>query len=304
MRLQTILGVFMLLFAVGCVRQAGPTFEPIQSDTFPTFTPAGEVVAMGADSTATSTQPVLATTVETVAIATTPTATDAPTTLLATATSALPAITILPPTQTKTPVPNVTPTVLSVVAQGAGLSTAQPSATPIPPSSIGISPVEIATSTVVPSATPSSAPLQNTPSQTTLGDATSVEDATTCEYTVVRGDNLYRIAVNNNLTLEELRKANPNLTGDNPIINPGDSLNIPCDEQPTEEASLAQATPQSTALPTDVAEYTVVSGDTLLKIARKYNTTVTELQNLNKLTNPDLLSIGQVILVPATQPAN
>ena len=304
MRLQTVLGVFMLLLAVGCVRQAGPTFEPIQSDTFPTFTPDGDLVAMGVDSTEIATEPVLATTVETVAIASTPTTTDAPVTLLATATSALPAITILPPTQTNTPIPNVTPTVLSVSAQGAGLSTAQPSATPIPPSSIGISPVEIATSTVVPSATPSSSPLQSTPSQTTLAVSADAEDGTTCDYTVVRGDNLYRIAVNNNLTLEELRKVNPNLTGENPIINPGDLLNIPCDEQPAEATTLAQATPQPTALPTDVSEYTVVSGDTLLKIARKYSTTVTELQNLNKLTNPDLLSVGQVILVPSTQPAN
>ncbi|MFZ4827324.1 MAG: LysM peptidoglycan-binding domain-containing protein [Phototrophicaceae bacterium] len=301
MRLQTALGVFILLFMVGCVRQAGPTFEPIQSNTFPTFTPSGEVVAMGVDGTPTETN--LATMVETVAKPTTSTP-DAPLTVLATATSALPAITILPPTQTQTPIPNATPTVIVASAQGAGLSTAQPSATPIPPSStIGISPVDIATSTVVPSATPASAPLQSTPSQAVLTDSSETEDGTTCDYTVVRGDNLYRIAVNNNLTLEELRKANPNLTGDNPIINPGDILSIPCDEQPTETV-IAQATSQATALPTDTSEYTVVSGDTLLKIARKYNTTVTELQNLNKLTNPDLLSIGQVILVPNTTPAN
>lgn len=303
MRLQIALGVLMLLFMVGCVRQAGPTFEPIESDSFATFTPSGAVVAMGAN--ATPTQADMAILVETVVQTTTSSAV-APMTLLATATSAFPAITILPPTQTKTPIPNATPAVFVALAQGVGTGTAQPSATPVPPSSIiGLSPVEISTSTVVPSATPVSAPLQSTPAQAMLTEPAVAEDQTTCDYTVVRGDNLYRIALNNDLTLEELRKANPTLTGENPIISPGDVLNIPCEEVATGgETANAPTTPQATDLPTDVSEYTVRSGDTLLGIARRYNTTVTELQTLNKLANPDVLSIGQVILVPSTTTAD
>lgn len=43
--------------------------------------------------------------------------------------------------------------------------------------------------------------------------------------------------------------------------------------------------------------YTVQRGDTLYSIARKYNTTVRELQELNNLSSPNL-SIGQIIKIP------
>ena len=43
--------------------------------------------------------------------------------------------------------------------------------------------------------------------------------------------------------------------------------------------------------------YTVVSGDTLYSIARRYNTTVNELKRINNLTS-DILSIGQVLRIP------
>jgi LysM repeat protein len=43
--------------------------------------------------------------------------------------------------------------------------------------------------------------------------------------------------------------------------------------------------------------YQVVAGDTLSEIATKFKTTVKNLQNLNHLTNPDKLSIGQVLKI-------
>ena len=46
--------------------------------------------------------------------------------------------------------------------------------------------------------------------------------------------------------------------------------------------------------------YTVQRGDTLYSIARKYNTTVNELINLNGLTNTNL-SIGQTLIVPTIE---
>lgn len=41
--------------------------------------------------------------------------------------------------------------------------------------------------------------------------------------------------------------------------------------------------------------YTVQSGDTLSEIAETYNTTVKKLVSQNKISNPDLIYIGQII---------
>ncbi|WP_226087029.1 LysM peptidoglycan-binding domain-containing protein [Mesobacillus sp. S13] len=50
----------------------------------------------------------------------------------------------------------------------------------------------------------------------------------------------------------------------------------------------------------NTAEYTVVSGDTLWKIAAKFNTTISEIVTLNNLDPNKYLYIGQMLKVPAT----
>ena len=45
--------------------------------------------------------------------------------------------------------------------------------------------------------------------------------------------------------------------------------------------------------------YTVVKGDTLSGIARRYNTTVNELVKINNIKNPNLIYIGQKIKIPS-----
>ncbi|MCL6638494.1 MAG: LysM peptidoglycan-binding domain-containing protein [Firmicutes bacterium] len=47
-----------------------------------------------------------------------------------------------------------------------------------------------------------------------------------------------------------------------------------------------------------MATYTVQAGDTLFEIARRYGTTSERLAELNSLTNPDYLTVGQIIIVP------
>jgi len=47
--------------------------------------------------------------------------------------------------------------------------------------------------------------------------------------------------------------------------------------------------------------YTVSRGDTLRKIAAKFNTTEAELLRLNKLPNPDIVQLGQKLNVPRTR---
>jgi LysM repeat protein len=46
------------------------------------------------------------------------------------------------------------------------------------------------------------------------------------------------------------------------------------------------------------ARYTIVSGDRVSVIAERYNLTTTQLAAANCLTNPDRISVGQVLIVP------
>ena len=50
--------------------------------------------------------------------------------------------------------------------------------------------------------------------------------------------------------------------------------------------------PQSTG-----RTYTVVKGDTLTKIAKRFNTTVKRLCELNNISNPNLIRVGQVLRI-------
>ena len=94
-------------------------------------------------------------------------------------------------------------------------------------------------------------------------------------YIVQRGDSLYKIAQNYDVTVSDIINKN-NLTSTNLSI--GQVLEIPVVEQTKNT-------------------YIVQRGDTLYKIAQIYNTTVDELKNLNNL-NTNTLSIGQILEIP------
>lgn len=97
-------------------------------------------------------------------------------------------------------------------------------------------------------------------------------------YTVKKGDNLYSIAQKFNTSVNTLKEIN-NL-GNN-TLSIGQQLLIPSNNSNSENY------------------YIVVSGDNLYSIARKYNTTVSEIMNLNNLTSANL-KIGQKIMIPDT----
>ena len=48
--------------------------------------------------------------------------------------------------------------------------------------------------------------------------------------------------------------------------------------------------------------YTVVPGDTLYKIAHDYNSTVSNVLKFNSIPNPNLIYIGQQIIIPLSPP--
>ncbi len=139
-----------------------------------------------------------------------------------------------------------------------------------------------------------------TPSGLITPTALSSGSADGCTYVVQPGDNLFRISVNHNTTVEEMRAANPELVGEAPILQPGQVLQIPgCAAATTTDN--VPPTPGSAPGGTNVTggtTYTVQSGDTLFRIAQRFGVTVEAIVQANNLSNPDSLSVGQQLIIP------
>jgi LysM repeat protein len=67
----------------------------------------------------------------------------------------------------------------------------------------------------------------------------------------------------------------------------------------TQVAATVKA-PTKTSTPANTQKYTVQSGDTLSEIARKFDVSVDDIKALNNLPNPDILSEGQVLIIPGS----
>ena len=111
-------------------------------------------------------------------------------------------------------------------------------------------------------------------------------------YTVVKGDSLYSIAKNNNISIDVLKQDN-NLS--NNILSVGQVLKIRTNNFNEE---ILECFGEKYEIPINVEiEYIVQKGDSLYKIATKYNTSVDEIKKLNNITS-NILSVGQVLKIP------
>lgn len=108
-----------------------------------------------------------------------------------------------------------------------------------------------------------------------IGQVIRIPNTMSNTYIVVAGDSLYGIATKYGVAVSELKKAN-NLSSN--TLSIGQKLIIPGSDNSS-------------------SGYTVVAGDNLYSIARKYGTTVNEIKSLNGLTSNNL-SIGQVLKIP------
>lgn len=86
------------------------------------------------------------------------------------------------------------------------------------------------------------------------------------------------------------------------------SREAPADNQPPRQNEVPVAQPITTPTPnspillptprTETLTYTVQRGDTLRNIARKYLVSVSQIATLNEIANPNLIEVGQVLLIP------
>jgi len=114
-------------------------------------------------------------------------------------------------------------------------------------------------------------------------------------YTVKKGDNIWQISKKFKVSVNEIKKAN-NLK--NNKLQIGMKLEIPDKNYKKMNKS------KETKIKNTESEYhTVKKGDTLFKIAKKYNLSVDELKRLNALTS-NRLRVGQKLIVKAEKPLN
>lgn len=186
-------------------------------------------------------------------------------------------------TGTVTSTTSITNTAGAVIVPPGGqpAATATPvSVGPLPPST----PAAVATTTTggtgavvsMPTFTP--VPASSAPAPTVAVPAGGII------HTVKAGETLSGIARQYGTTTTAIAQAN-GITNPS-LIRTGQKLRIP--------GVTATATKTTTATRT----YTVQSGDTLLKIAAKYGTTVDAIVKANNLKNPSVIRVGQKLIIP------
>ncbi|UCZ51447.1 LysM peptidoglycan-binding domain-containing protein [Bacillus shivajii] len=112
-------------------------------------------------------------------------------------------------------------------------------------------------------------------------------ESTPNTYTVVSGDNLWSISNKFGISVHDLRNIN-NLQND--VLQVGQTLIVSTQEI---------AEPDTTPPQEETLHYTVVSGDTLSRIASRFNTTVETIMTENNLTSDKIL-VNQVLRITTT----
>lgn len=279
----------VLLLAAGCFQQAGESLQPASSTIIPETVPA---VPDSNDNTEQGENNIEVTR-STTGNADSATATFPPITIISQRTAT-------PGFLTSTPLVAVTPTTSSEIP------ITKQVITPISPLMANVqaeSTSEAEPASQSPAETTPRSPAQDAGIVTPSGGQAGTSGE--CTYTVQPGDNLYRIALDNDFSLQALRDANPDLVGDAPVLQIGQILTLPnCGEtttsaqpQPTVAPTRPSGDPNATAVPGGQS-YTVRPGDTLVAIATRFGTTVRAIQDANNLADPNRLSVGQVLIIP------
>jgi LysM repeat protein len=112
--------------------------------------------------------------------------------------------------------------------------------------------------------------------------------AASFDYTVERGDTLGGIARDHGVSLRSLIDANDIV--DPNLIRPGQVLVIP--------GTASSAGGDSSGGGSVTAQYKVVPGDSLLRIARSFGVSITSIVEANNIANPNLIRVGQVLTIP------
>jgi membrane-bound lytic murein transglycosylase D len=217
------------------------------------------------------------------------------------------------------PLPTVDQPTLEITTEPTADNQLQPAATDLPTATATLSVSDpgspVAT---LPTGLDLSPSPQIEPTRLLLATPTALPTEGPCQHTVQPNEWLYSIARKYNINPADLLAANPQLGGRPDSLQPGEVLKIPnCAQQAAPTQAPPPANPTTPPIAPTIASttsggsgnlpptpirasgrtYTVASGDTLGTIARKFNTTVQAIKDLNGLSD-DFLSVGQILKIP------
>lgn len=147
----------------------------------------------------------------------------------------------------------------------------------------------------------------STPTTPTTPPENSSEETEVKHHTVVSGDNLWKIATNNGITVAQLKSWN-NLTsnyiysGDRLILtDPSNVVTKPTNPEDNQEEPVIKPEPEVQKTVETLSYYTVKRGDNLWKIATQYNITVSQLKTWNNLKSNYIYSGDRFIVSDPNQ---
>jgi len=129
-----------------------------------------------------------------------------------------------------------------------------------------------------------------------IGTAVLAQSSGTVQHVVQPGENLFRISLRYGVSIAAIQAANPIIRNPN-LIYAGSVLIIPTGGT-TPPPTQPPGQPPPTSSPGTCTTYTVVRGDTLSIIARRFGTTIQAIASANNIVNPNLIYAGQQLTIP------
>lgn len=123
----------------------------------------------------------------------------------------------------------------------------------------------------------------------------------TTEHVIAKGDTFYDLAKKYGVTMQALKDANPTVNPSKLQLN--QKIVIPAPAAAVTTPGAGSAAPIATPPATGEVTHKVVSGDNLIKIAKKYDVSVSAIRSANHLSS-DRIVVGQVLKIPAKAPAH
>src|SRR4051794_31484799 len=182
--------------------------------------------------------------------------------------------------------PLVTVARSTTVAPITATAATEPSTAPTTPTPATSAATEFPTTAPPTTAPPTTAPPTTSPPSSTLPTPTTAVVPGALRYQVVRGDTLFGIARAFRTSFAAIQAVNDPATL--AVIHPHDTIVLPAGATRLRSADVA------------TTAYVVQAGDTIMTIAKAHKTTPAELLAINnKLKTPDVLRVGERLLIPS-----